>query len=299
VLGQTPFATAQEIEANPPWPAHCPLRLGLLIDQSSSMEPRFDQVREAASNVVDALRDKRSEVSLIGFGTDAQLIEPAADVSDDDSRHQLKDRIGDLSVRDDDAGATNWEAALLAAKGLDLDVVVLVTDGFPNAYGNPVQQGDQAVPAAITAADQLKTGHTRVAGVGIDLDEAGARNLASVTGPNAGQDYFVTDTTGLLRQLYGIVASSCGVVIGALPQPEPPVFPWIKALLGTVGGLLILALVAYGLHRRRGGTGTRPAPASAGRGIADHGRIDHSDLTRRVRGIRPDDQNTDFPKDQP
>ncbi|MGW5723415.1 vWA domain-containing protein [Amycolatopsis sp. NPDC003865] len=290
---------AQEVEANPPWPAHCPLRLGLLIDQSTSMEPRFGKVREAASNVVDALRDKRSEVSIIGFGTDAQVIRSGVDVSDDDSRHQLKDQIEDLSVRDgSNDGATNWEAALLAAKGLDLDVAVLVTDGLPNAYGNPVQQGDQAVPAAIAAAGQLKTGRTRVAGVGIDLDQDGTRNLASVTGPIAGQDYFVTDTAGLLRQLYGIVASSCGVVIAALPQPEPPVFPWTEVLLGLLGALLALAAVAYGLHRRRGGSRTRPVPSGTSGGVTGHGRIDHSDLAERVRGIRPDDQNTNLPKEQ-
>ncbi|WP_328644901.1 VWA domain-containing protein [Amycolatopsis sp. NBC_00348] len=299
LFGQLPFATAQTIEANPPWPAHCPLRIGLLIDQSSSMEPRFDEVREAASNVVDALRDKHSEVSIIDFGTDARVVRSAVDISDDDSRHQLKEQIGDLSAHDgDNDGATNWEAAFLAAKELRLNVAVLITDGLPNVYGNPVQEGDEAVPAAIAASTQLKRDHTRVAGVGIDLDQVGARNLASVTGPNVGQDYFVTDTSGLLRQLYGIVASSCGVTIAALPQPEPPVFPWGKVLLGTLGGLVLLALVAYALHRRRG-TSVRPAPATAGGGSAKGGRIDHSDLTKRVRGIRPDEQNTNLHKDQP
>jgi len=264
------------------------------------MEPRFDEVRAAASNVVDALRDKNSQVSIIGFGTDAQVVRSAVDVSDDDSRHQLKDQVNNLSARDgDNDGATNWEAALLAAKGLQLDVAVLVTDGLPNAYGNPVQQGDNAVPAAVAAANQLKHDHTRVAGVGIDLDQAGARNLASVSGPSVGQDYFVTDTTGLLRQLYGIVASSCGVAIGALPQPEPPDFPWGNVVLGALGGLLLLAVVAYGLHRRRGGVSVKPVPSGAGSGIAKEGRIDHSDLSRRVRGIRPDEQNTNLSKDQP
>jgi hypothetical protein len=295
-LGQCAVARADEVGANPPWPAACPLRLGLLIDQSSSMDPRFGEVREAASNVVDALRDKRSEVSIIGFDTDAQVIRSAVDVSDDDSRHGLKDQIEDLSTND---GATNWEAALLAAKGLRLDVAVLVTDGFPNVYGNPAQEGDNAVPAAIAAANQLKRDHTRVTGVGIDLDQVGARNLASVTGPSAGQDYFVTDTSGLLRQLYGIVASSCGVALAALPRPEPPAFPWGNVLLGALGGLVLLALVAYGLHRRRGGASTRPVPAGASGSAARGGRIDHADLTRRVRGIRSDEQNTDHPKDHP
>ena len=69
VLGNQAAATAQQDAPNPPWPSHCPLRLGLVVDQSESMAARFGEVREAASNVVDALRDKHSEISIIGFGT--------------------------------------------------------------------------------------------------------------------------------------------------------------------------------------------------------------------------------------
>lgn len=264
------------------------------------MADRFGEVREAASNVVDALRDKRSEISIIGFGTDAEVIRSDVDASDDDSRHQLKDQIGGLSAHDGDNSETNWEAALLAAKKFRLDVAVLVTDGFPNVYGNPTQADDgQALAAAVTAANQLKQDGTRLTGVGIELDETGARNLESITGPGRGDDYFVTDTAGLLRQLYKIVASSCGVPLAALPQPEPPGFPWTDVLLGSLGVLALIGAVAYGLHRRRGAASNVPAPAGAGGGIAKDGRIDHSDLTRQLRGIRPDEQNTDSTKDRP
>jgi hypothetical protein len=264
------------------------------------MADKFGEVREAASNVVDALRDKRSEISIIGFGTDAEVIRSGVDASDDDSRHQLKDQIDGLSAHDGDSSATNWQAALLAAKEFRLDVVVLVTDGFPNVYGNPVQEGeDQAIAAAVTAANQLKQDGTRLTGVGIDLDKAGARNLENITGPSRGEDYFVTDTAGLLRQLYEIVASSCGVPLAALPQPEPPAFPWTKVLLGALGALALIGAGAYGLHRRRGAASAVPAPAGGGGGIAKDGRIDHSDLTRQLRGIRPDEHHTDSTKDRP
>ncbi|MGH3878558.1 MAG: vWA domain-containing protein [Actinophytocola sp.] len=294
------MATAQQSVPNPPWPSHCPLRLGLVVDQSDSMAAKFGEVREAASNVVDALRDKRSEISIIGFGTDAEVIRSDVDTSDDDARHQLKDQIDGLSAHDGDDSATNWEAALLAAKEFRLDVAVLVTDGFPNVYGSPPTQGeDQAIAAATAAANQLKQNGTRLTGVGIELDETGARNLESITGPGRGDDYFVTDTAGLLRQLYKIVASSCGVPLAALPQPEPPDFPWTEVVLGALGALALIGAVAYGPHRRRGAATTAPAPAGAGGAIAKDGRIDHSDLTRRLRGIRPDEQNTDATKDRP
>jgi hypothetical protein len=289
MLGDQHFV---EAAPNPPWPASCPLRLGLVVDQSSSMVGRFGDVREAARNVVDSLRDKPSEVSIIGFGTDAEVISAAVDVSNDDARHQLKDRIDELDAHDGDDSATNWEAAFVAARTLDLDVVILMTDGFPNVYGNPVQEGPEAITAAVAAADQLKSEGTRVTAVGIDLESGGEDNLRVITGPGRGDDYYVTGTAGLLRQLYGIVASSCGVPLTALPQPEPPTFPWGPTILGTLAGLALLTVVAFLFHRRRA---TVTAPSRPSRAVARDHRIDHSHLTERLRG-------SDHPhstKDQP
>lgn len=59
--------TAHAQVANPPWPAQCPLRLGLLVDQSSSMHSRFGDVREAARNDIDDL-----DTHLIGGATNWQ-----------------------------------------------------------------------------------------------------------------------------------------------------------------------------------------------------------------------------------
>lgn len=260
------------------------------------MDARFDDVREAAGNVVDALRDKPSEVTIIGFGTTAKIVESTVDVSDEDARHQLKDQIGDLAANGGDNSATNWEAALTAAQEPHLDVVVLITDGLPNVYGNPVQEGPEAVNAAVLAANRLKTGGTRVTAVGIDLDQDGERNLRAITGPALGADYYVTDTGGLLRQLYGIVASSCGVPIARLPQPEPPEFPWLRTILGTLGGLLLIGLAAIVVHRRRVATGRRTAPARAGGAAVTGPTIDHSHLTKQLRADRSTPPTT---KDSP
>ena len=263
------------------------------------MAARFDDVREAARNVVDSLRDKRSEVSIIGFGTDAEVVSSAVDVSEDDARHQLKDQIDELVAHEGDGSATNWEAALVAARELDLDVVILVTDGFPNVYGNPAQEGPEAVTAAMTAANQLKSDGTRVAAVGIDLASGGEENLRVITGPGLGNDYYITDTAGLLRQLYGIVANSCGVPIAALPQPEPPDFPLVRTVLGTLGGLALLTFGAFLLHRRRAtGTGRR-APERSGRAVAKDQRIDHSHLTKQLRGNQSGTSDQQATKDRP
>lgn len=292
-------AAAQPNVPNPPWPASCPLRLTLVVDQSSSMIARFPDVREAARNVVDALRDRKSEVSIIGFGTDAEIVSQAVDVSHEEARHELKDRIDTLAAHEGDASATNWEAALTAARDLEPDVVVLVTDGFPNVYGNPVEEGPEtdAVAAAAAAADQLKSAGTRIAAVGVDLEQGGEANLRAITGNNAGDDYYVTGTDGLLRQLYGIVADSCGVPIAALPRPEPPEFPWGRAILGTLAGLALLTGAAFLLHRRRrAGTGARPVDKGA---TAHVRRIDHSHLAAQLRRGQSEKTNPHSTKDQP
>jgi hypothetical protein len=294
LLGDLHFAAAQSNVPNPPWPARCPLRLGLVVDQSSSMAARFDDVRDAAHNIVDSLRDKKSEVSVIGFGTGADVISSAVDVSDDSARHQLKEQIDGLSAHEGDGSATNWEAALIAARELHLDVVILVTDGFPNVYGSPVQEGPEAnaVAAAEAAANQLKKDGARIAAVGIDLAQGGEENLRIITGPGRGDDYYVTDTAGLLRQLYGIVANSCGVPVSALPQPEPPEFPWGRTILSAVAGLALLTFVAFLFRRRRGGA---PAPARTGRTAVGDQRIDHSHLTEQLRSSQSPHSTKDHP----
>lgn len=296
--GQMP-APAQPSVPNPAWPSRCPLRLGLVVDQSSSMTARFGEVREAAGNVVDALRDKPSEVTIIGFGTTAEVIAPVVDVSDDDARHDLKDRVGELTAHDGADSATNWEAALIAAGEQRLDVVVLITDGFPNVYGDPVREGPEAVAAAVAAANRLKSGGTRLAAVGIELQPGGEENLEFITGPRSGEDYYSTDTAGLLRRLYEIVAASCGVHIAQLPQPEPPEFPWLPTILGTLGGILLISLAALMLHRRRALAGGGPAPARSGRPVASGPALDHGHLARQLRGDPPDPAHPPTTKDRP
>lgn len=273
--------TAAQPTANPPWPAQCPLELGLLVDQSSSMSARFGDVRTATGNVVDALRDKRSEVTVVGFGSGAEVTMSAVDVSDDGARRGLKEAINDLDPHGGDGGATNWEAALTAVRPLGLDVVVLVTDGVPTALGNPPRNGvDEQEPlvAAATVADQMKNAGTRIVAVGIDLQPGADQNLAAVTGPARGQDYYPSDTAGLLRNLYEIVASACGVPQAALPRPEPPSFPLAKTITGALVALLLLMLLAYALHRKRGGIGPRVAAVRSTRRHVPDPTIDHQDL---------------------
>lgn len=289
MLGPASRSVAAQETPNPPWRAHCPAQVGILIDQSESMSGRFGDVRTAVSDVVDSLRDKRSEVTIVGFGTAASVIATAVDVSNDDKRHELKNQIGDLGALGGDEGGTNWQAAFQSVLPLHLDVVILVTDGLPDVYGTPYQSGPDAIGAAVDVANQLKSGGTRVAAVGIDLQQDGTQNLQAVTGPTDGQDYYSSDTSGLLHHLYQIVADTCGVPLAALPTPEPPTFPWLTVILAVVGGLAAVGVAGFVLCRRRGGPIARRPQSLRRRGrvtTADSS-MNHSQLAERLRGSNP------------
>lgn len=310
--------TAQADVANPPWPQRCPLKLGLLVDQSSSMNFVFNEVREAAKNVVDALRDKRSEVTVIGFAGDAKVIGAAVNVSDQAARQQLKENIDKLdTVGGLFGGGTNWESALVLAESLALDVAVMVTDGEPN-QSNSYGSGSQGpLLDAVLVADRMKSAGARLVVIGIGLAGSGSlANLRRISGPVEGSDYYPSDNASLLRQLYEVVASACGVPVGALPNPEPapaaappvppaaapPTFPLAKAILGTLGGLLLLVLVGYLRYRTQGGR-VRPAPIGpqpASSKIADP-TISHQDVRFRLeRPAEPPAQpSTEKPRPTP
>lgn len=293
-------ATAAQETPNPPWRANCPARVGILIDQSESMSGRFGDVRTAVSNVVDALRNKRSEVTIVGFGTAANIVATGVDVSDNDKRHDLKNQINGLDALGGDSGGTNWQAAFQSVLPLHLNVVILVTDGLPDVYGNPYQNGPDPLSPAVAVANQLKRGGTRVEAVGIDLQQDGEQNLRAVTGPDDGQDYYPSDTSGLLHHLYQIVASTCGVPIAALPRPEPPTFPWLTVILGVLGGLVMVGAIGFVVSRRRDGpVADRQRPARRRDALATNDpSISHSELAKRLRDGNPT-KSSPITEDQP
>ncbi|GAA1832267.1 vWA domain-containing protein [Microlunatus capsulatus] len=257
-----PAVAAPVIEAEPDWPGRCPVTVALVVDQSASLEGSFDKVRQASEDMVDALRDRPSQVMIVAFGTEAQVVEPLTDVSDPSGRRRVKRSIDNLDTFSNASGqgGTNWEAGLALAAAAKPQIVVVLTDGLPNAYGNPVQGdedgGDAALLAAQKVANGLKRAGTRVVPVGIALGPGGTQNLAAISGNRPGEDYFATDLDRLRRELYGVAARSCGVPISALPTPEPTAFPLAKTLIGAAVGLVALLIAGMVLNRRRNGPPT-------------------------------------------
>ena len=269
VLAGAPPANAAPVP-EPAWPAKCPLRVGLILDQSASLAAGFGDVQQASQDLVDALRDHPSEVMVAGFGTTASVVHPLTDVSTKPARNAVKKAIRDLDTFSNASGhgATNWEAALQLAESSQVQIAVVLTDGLPNVYGSPVQQAepgdDSALTAARKVADRLKRSGTRVVPVGMDLGEGGVENLAAISGPKAGDDYFLTRVNVLRGELYQIAAKSCGVPVAALPIPEPPVFPLRNVIIGLVAGVALLVAAGLGINRVRSGV-KRPSstPVSA------------------------------------
>lgn len=252
---------------NPPWQQHCPQRIVLLVDLSESMEPNLDVVRQSSRALIDALRGAPNEVAVIALGTNAVVAVPVTDVGADEPRQELKAQIDDLNLLEGVLGATNWEAAFTAAGSLRPDAVVLLTDGQPTAHGTPAVGGSgtldpEHLNSAVRAADALKSDGTRIIGLGMGLPPENVGNLAAVTGPAAGDDFYQTDASGLLGRLYEIAGKACGVPVAMLPQPEPGTFP-LAPVLGA-GVVAVLAIVGGGLalSRRRGAGSAEPHPVT-------------------------------------
>jgi von Willebrand factor type A domain len=236
---------------NPSWPRHCPQRIVLAVDLSESMEPNLDAVKQSARNLIDALRGAPNEVAVVTFGTNAVVSVPATNVSVDDERQRVKKDIDDLSLLRGNDGGTNWDAALTTVRTLRPTVVVLLTDGLPTAHGQPATGGSGSLDFAVRAADALKGDGTRVVGLGLGLLPENVGNLAAVTGPANGDDFYQTDASGLLNKLYDIASKACGIPVPALPSPEPGTFP-IMPVIGA-GVVAVIAAVGGGilLSRRR------------------------------------------------
>lgn len=262
--------SAQAETPNPPWQQQCPLRIALVVDLSESMAPSLDAVRQSAGDMIDALRGAPNQLAVITLGTDAVVAVPPTDVGADEPRRQVKSDIDDLQLLEGDLGATNWDAAFTAARGLHPDVVILLTDGQPTAYGTPAIGGSSAtdsepLAAAVRSADALKGNGTRIVGLGLGLTPGNVGNLAAVTGPAEGDDFYRTDASGLLSRLYEITGKACGVPVALLPQPEPGTFPLTEVISAAVAAVLAAVGIGIVLSRRRnggsGGIAATPSPA--------------------------------------
>jgi hypothetical protein len=246
----------------------------LVVDLSGSMSQNIHQLRSASSDLVDALRGTDNRVALVAFGNQARVEAPLTDVGDDSGRAQVKKRIqklsaGGLILAGPLGGGTNWEAGLREAATLRPDLVVLISDGEPNASDTQPTGGPGAAPAyaanpalgaAVNVADGMRANGVRVVAVGVGFTASSVANLAAVSGPVLGDDYFTTDADALLRQLYEVASRACGIPVAALPQPLGGSFPLKRVVIAALAGLLLVVGAGVALSRRRAGPRDPTAP---------------------------------------
>lgn len=132
----------------PPGPTPTPVRVHLVIDTSASMEARWDEVRDAAIELVGHLR-AQDELEIVSYATGAQIALPPTVIGDGERARSV---IRGLTC----SGQTNIEAGLRAAYGTLApnggSVVLLLSDGVPEGgYATPAELGALAGEARSSA----------------------------------------------------------------------------------------------------------------------------------------------------
>ncbi|HTU71918.1 MAG TPA: vWA domain-containing protein [Trebonia sp.] len=220
-------------------PTECGLRVALLFDLSTSIVSpanNLPQYLAAGRSFVTALEGTPSEIAVYTFGTDAPATSapgtgnnatlPLTPVSTSAGADTVRNKISGLTVQG--SQYTNWDAGLwqIAASGDHYDVVIVLTDGDPTRFGRPNATALPAGTGVVTrfidvengifSSNELKatTGtavpNPSVLAVGINVPSLGSQaNLASISGPEAGVDYFPTDFADLGDTLRSLARDQC------------------------------------------------------------------------------------------
>ncbi len=169
-----------------------PANVALVMDTSASMRgDAIDKARTAAATLLDSLQEG-DMISVVAFGSRAEVIAPATVVSES-SRAEIKKAIAAIeeSGTTDMAGGLSMGMGELmkshAAGGEQLNRIVLLSDGVPNDASQLPSLASQAASyqAPITAL-----------GLGIDFHETLLTDLARTTG---GRFAYIEEPTALAQ----------------------------------------------------------------------------------------------------
>ncbi len=205
---------------NPTFPERCGLNVVIVIDESGSIDnEEIKLVRQAASQFIDALAGTPSQIGIIIFNIEAQILLPLTSVLESAGATTAK---AALNFPRQGRG-TNWEAAFDAARTLNGDLVIFITDGNPGGASvilNPLQNG-------IAAANRVKSDGTRIIAIGIG-DGLNIKNLQLISGATENDDYYRANFETLSTQLRAIALRSCGssiTVLKTVKQPDGKAIP--------------------------------------------------------------------------
>lgn len=219
-------------KTNPAMVNSCGLKVGILVDLSSSMSDSIGSLKTAAKSFITSLKDTPSTMSIFTFADASPALNMEAPttgslaVSTDVTA--LNSAV-DAFVVNKDQG-TNWDAGFRAvtAANRDLDVLLVLTDGMPTLYypndASAIADGPGGstnfgtVEAAIFSANTLKASGTRVQMVGIGSNlTSSALNLNAVSGGTDGYSV-IKDYAALAAKLKAFTDQQCAGTINIIKK---------------------------------------------------------------------------------
>ncbi|HEX4400206.1 MAG TPA: VWA domain-containing protein [Galbitalea sp.] len=217
----------QDSRTDPRLQGVCGLSVALVLDFSASVTaPQFVQLKQAAQSLVSALQGTPSSVAVYTFGTGASENISLTPVASAAQAADVSSRIAALSQPA--SQFTNWDAAFqrVASSGQHFDEAIMITDGNPTLSGSETGNGStrfSAVENGIFSANALKAEGTRIVGIGVGAGINGSSdNLAAISGPTAGQDYFqAADYTSAGTELKTLAQGDCIPTVTVVKQVIP------------------------------------------------------------------------------
>lgn len=189
-------STAQAV-TNPPLPSTCGLDVAVVMDASGSIAPvDFTRQKVAAKGLVTVLEGTPSGAGIYFFASDAQSSNALSltSIASNAGANTVRNHIDGVVQT---GGTTNWAAGFSQVPNGTYDVIVFITDGYPNDLS-----------AGVAQADLHKTAGTTVLAVGVGFANESA--LQAISGPVKDSDYFLIDNFDALEStLRDIAYAQC------------------------------------------------------------------------------------------
>jgi prepilin-type N-terminal cleavage/methylation domain-containing protein len=210
----TPPAGYVVSQDTPRYQTSSALNVVLVLDRSSSIAAAkaVQQVKDAGTAFLSALKDTGSRVAIVSFGTQGKVEAPPTADTDGANFNYLNNVVQNINIPLSPTEYTNWDDGLLKAKSTfgsfppgKSPLVVVVTDGNPNRWINDSTGAvagtdvNTAVTEARKTADDMKKNPTnaKIFAVGVS-SSPNTDNLKQISGPNqwqAGKDFQKADWT--------------------------------------------------------------------------------------------------------
>lgn len=217
---------------NPTVPARCGLDVAILVDLSSSVEGNEHNSRAAATGIINALTGTPSRVALHTFAsstpaapTNTNANVPLTSVATSTSAAPLLARADGLRISDN-IQYTNWDTGLYdLTRYSGLHAVIMITDGLPTRYRSESGVARTRLiemENAIASANAVKADGAAIIAVGVGVGvDGGDANLAAISGPTRGTDYYQTGWQQLAAEMTALANQNCEGTVNVVKEVIP------------------------------------------------------------------------------